>query len=217
MLLIKCPKEIQATQVTKKKVQNPDFLLFFFCFSRIVWASLKLLESVTEPPQVSSFSPLLLCVCQWADLPVCPLSLPLRVWVLERWVASPLFSRVWLPLLFWPQPFFFFLPLPLCCLYHRSSAWLSGVSARWLNLVFSFHLIYPLQQLPRCLRLIGRLLKPLGFEELSAFMWACTCKCVCPCVCVCVRVGDRGWGVCPTPLFVFPPSPPFLCLHPFPD
>lgn len=212
----KCPKKSTQGKSPKK---DPDFLLFFsLCFSWFVGAGLKLLECVTEP-ESSRLSLLLLCVCQWAELPILPPSLPLGVWALERCVASLLSSCVWLPLL-WPPLSFLCLSLSPISISGVLSGYLEFLWGDWILSFLSPYLSAAAPQMSS-LSVIGCLWKPLGFEELCAFMCACMfeCTCTCVCVCVCGRVGGGGGGVCPTPFSLSLPLllPPFLCLLPFPD
>lgn len=167
---------MKGSYFSPKKSRNPDFFLssfpplFLFFVPELV---LKLLEIVTKPSLVSSFSPLLLCVCQWAKLPVCPLSLLLRVWMQERCVASPLSSHVWLPLSLGPH---LSLLLPLSAAF----PWSSGVSERWLNLVF-----------------LSPYLSATAAPQMSSsnwmsikttWLWRACCTHTHPCTCVCRSV-----------------------------
>lgn len=199
LFLMKCPGHQKKGK--KKASQNPDFLLFFLCFSCFVWAGLKLLECVSDPCELSSFSTLLQCVCQWAELPVCPLSLPLRVWMLERCVASLLSSCVWLPLL-WPPPSFRCLSLSLLSVYQWFAGYLEFVWGDWILSFLSPYLSAVVPQMSS-LSVIGRLLKPLGFEGLCAFM------------CLCGR-GEQGVGCSVPPCFRLPFLSPISLSPPLP-
>lgn len=128
MLLIKCPKKSKQCKLQKKSKSRFSSFLFFLCLSRIMWAGLKLLESVTEPPTPGlvflptlvvrlsvSWSPHLSSVLASQSLSAGSGELPL--------LFPP--ACVWLPLLFWPPPSFFPLPLllslsPVLCLVIRS-------------------------------------------------------------------------------------------------
>ncbi len=217
-------REIHARQATKKRKKESrlsSFLLFFsLCFSWFVGAGLKLLECVTEPGS-SRLSPLSCCAsCQWAELPISPLPLPLGVWALEQCVASLLSSCVWLPLL-WRPPSFICVSLSPISISGALSGYLEFLWGDWILSFLSPYLSAAVPQMSS-LSVIGCLWKPLGFEELCAFMCVSAhvhvCLCVCVCVCVCVYICGRG-GDLSHPVFSFPPSPfpPFLCLLPFPD
>ncbi len=203
-------REIQVKQATqlKRRVTESRLssLLFSLCFSSFVGAGLKLLECVTEPGR-SRLSPLSCCAsCQWAWLPISPLSLPLGVWALEQCVASLLSSRVWLPL-FWPPPSFLCLSLFPISISGALSGYLEFLWGDWILSFLSPYLSAAVPQMSS-LSVIGCLWKPLGFEELYAFM----CACMWVCTCTCVFVWWWWWWGLSHPIFSFPPSlsPPFL-------
>lgn len=121
--------------------------------------------------------------------------------MLERCVASLLSSRVWLPLL-WPPPSFRCLSLSLLSVYQWFAGYLEFVWGDWILSFLSPYLSAVVPQMSS-LSVIGRLLKPLGFEGLCAFM------------CLCGR-GEQGVGCSVPPCFRLPSLSPISLSPPLP-
>lgn len=211
LLLTKCPEQSMHGR-PQKRVKIQTFFLSSPLFSLFLWFCLSWFEVTwvcNWAQELSSFCPLLLCVCQWAELPIS--SLPLGVWALEQRVASFLSSCVWLPLL-WPPPSSRCLSLPPVPISSALSGYLEFLWGDWILSLLSPYLSAAVP-LMSSLSVIGCLWKPLGFEELCAFTCACMCLHMHVCVCMCVCRGDLSH---PISLPLLLPLPCF-CLLPFSD